>query len=203
MTNVIYVRADGKPAGDPIKLPPARPRRLSSIMKQHSQLRTRPTLAFVVREREMDNPEPLEHNLYMRKRWAHTLVGKRDTVIVMYAPRGGGGGGKGGQSQKGKGASIGLLVATVALAAIGQFWAIGAIAGALGTSTAVAGSIWAVGSMGSVWSGRRGAWSASEARAQAAWGSLLSMTAALSGACSTEAGARIRTPAPDAATPPA
>lgn len=146
MTKVLYVRADGKPAGDPIMLPPARSRRrLSAIMKQHSQLRTRPTLAFVVRKKDMDNPQAIEETHYLRKRWPTTLVGKNDTVIVMYAPRGGGST-KGTTNSKGKGASIGLLVATVALAAIGQFWAIGAIAGALGTSTAVAGSIWAVGS---------------------------------------------------------
>lgn len=144
MTQILYITADGKPAADPVTLPPARSRRrLSAIMKQHSQMRTRPTLSFVVRRKEMQTP--LEQNHRLRRLWSSTLVGKHDTVIVMYPPRGGGGG-KGGQSQKGKGASIGLLVATVALAAIGQFWAIGAIAGALGTTTAIAGSIWAVGS---------------------------------------------------------
>lgn len=144
MTKILYITADGKPAGEPLALPPARSRRrLSAIMKQHSQMRTRPALAFVVRRKEFETP--LEQNHRLRRLWSTTLIGKHDTVIVMYPPRGGGSS-KGTQSSKGKGASIGLLVATVALAAIGQFWAIGAIAGALGTTTAIAGSIWAVGS---------------------------------------------------------
>lgn len=142
MTQILFQRADGKPAAPPLTLPPGR-RRLSAIIKKHTQHRSRPTLAFVCRRKE--KPLPLEHSHRLRETWSSTLVGPHDTVIVLYAPRGGGaGGGRGGGQNKG--ATIGLLVATVALAAIGQFWAIGAIAGALGTTAGVAGTIWAVGS---------------------------------------------------------
>ncbi|PZU87354.1 MAG: hypothetical protein DI527_18945 [Chelatococcus sp.] len=142
MARILFQRVDGKPMGEPIALPHAR-RRLSALVRQHAD-HSRPYIVSVHRRRQ-----PLavtDQSVRLRRTWPQTIVGRRDTVIVTYLPRGGGGSSSSGSSRAGKGASIGLLVATVALAAIGQFWAIGAIAGGLGVSTAVAGTIWAAGS---------------------------------------------------------
>lgn len=146
MTLVLFQRADGKPAGEPISLGRGR-RRLSTVARRFGDP-TRPHIVTVHRRQGTRTAEPLavtDMSVRLRKQWRHTSLGPRDTVIITYCPRGGGGASAGGQSRAGKGASIGLLVATVALAAIGQFWAIGAIAG-LGVSTAVASTIWAAGS---------------------------------------------------------
>lgn len=141
MTQILYTRADGNPIGAPVDIGRGR-RRLSAVLKQRTDP-TRPFLTFVCRRN--DPIAPLEQTHFLRKRWKSTTVGPRDTVIVVYLPRGGGGRG-GSRGGANKGASIGMLVATVALAALGQFWAIGAIASAMGTTMGVAGTIWAVGS---------------------------------------------------------
>lgn len=142
MTQLLFQRVDGKPMASPVDLPRAR-RRLSALVRRHAD-HSRPYIVSVHRRRE-----PLavtDMSVRMRRNWAATTIGPRDTVIITYLPRGGGGAAAGAGGSRGKGLSIGLLVATVALAAIGQFWAIGAIAGGLGVSTATAGTIWAAGS---------------------------------------------------------
>jgi hypothetical protein len=144
MTTVIFQRCDGKPAGDPIDLPRARRPLLSALAKKHAD-RSRPHIVCVYRRGEPW--APTDFSVRLRKTWRHTRIGPSDTVAIIYAPRGGGGGAAGG-SRAGKAAGIGLIVATIALAAIGQFWAIGALNGAMGlaATSAVGGAIWAAGS---------------------------------------------------------
>ncbi|MGF7053996.1 hypothetical protein GGC47_003184 [Bosea sp. OAE752] len=137
MTNILFQRCDGKPAGSPIELPRAR-RRLSALVRRHAD-HSRPHIVSVHRRGEL--PVVTDMSVRLRRHWSRTLVGPRDMVLITYLPRGGGG--ASGSSRGGKGASIGLLVATIALAAVGQFWAIGAIAPLVGGSMAVAGTIWA------------------------------------------------------------
>ena len=117
-------------------------RRLSAIVKQHAD-RSRPHIVCVYRKG--DPWAPTDFSVRMRKAWRDTRIGPNDTVAIIYAPRGGGGAAG---SRGGKAAGIGLLVATIALAAIGQFWAIGAINGAMGlaATSAVGGTIWAASS---------------------------------------------------------
>jgi hypothetical protein len=83
----------------------------------------------------------------MRAQWSKTSVGARDTVVIVYLPMGGGGTGGRGGGGKANMASIGLIIAAVALVAVGQFWGIAALNGALGlaaTST-IGSTIWAAG----------------------------------------------------------
>lgn len=141
MTTVIFQRADGKAAGDTIDLPRAR-RRLSAIVKRHAD-RTRPHIVCVYRKGE--TWAPTDFSVRMRKQWSSTRIGPNDTVAIIYAPRGGGGGAAGG-GRAGKAAGIGLLVATIALAAVGHFWAIGLMTPMLGAQTA--GFVWAAASAG-------------------------------------------------------
>ncbi len=139
MSAILFQRCDGKPAGCPLDLPRTR-RRLSALVRKHAD-HARPYIVSVHRRREM--LAVTDVSVRLRKTWAKTTIGPRDTVIITYLPRGGGG--SSGGSSAGKGASIGLLVAAVALVALGQFWAIGAINGALGLAAAssVGGTIWA------------------------------------------------------------
>lgn len=146
MTLVLFQRADGKPAGEPIAIGRGR-RRLSTVARRLADP-TRPHIISVHRRQGTKRAEPLavtDMSVRLRKQWRYTSLGPRDTVIITYCPRGGGGASSAGGGS-GKAAGIGLLVASVALVAIGQFWAIGALAGALSVSTATAGTIWAAGS---------------------------------------------------------
>lgn len=142
MTRILFQRCDGKPAGEAVTLPRGR-RRLSSVARAHAD-RSRPHIVSVHRK-----AHPLtvtDASVRLRRDWRKTTVGPLDTVIIVYLPRGGGGSSAAGGGGKATGAAIGLIVATIALAAVGQFWAIGAIGGALGVSAATAGTIWAAGS---------------------------------------------------------
>jgi predicted phage tail protein len=144
MTAILFQRCDGQKAGDGIITPRGR-RRLSTLVRRHAD-RSRPHIVSVHRK-----GQPLavtDFSVRMRKEWRHTTVGPHDTVIIVYAAGGGGrsASGRGRGSGKATGASIGLLVGAIALAALGQFWAIGAVASGLGVSTATAGTIWAAGS---------------------------------------------------------
>lgn len=142
MTRLLFQRVDGKPMASPVDLPRAR-RRLSALVRRHAD-HSRPYIVSVHRRR--DPLSVTDMSVRLRKSWAATTIGPRDTVVITYLPRGGGSSGSSSSgSSRGKGAAIGLLVATVALAAVGQFWAIPALVGA-GFSTAVAGTIWAAGS---------------------------------------------------------
>lgn len=109
---LIFQRCDGKSAGETVILSRAR-RRLSAIVKQHAD-RSRPHIVCVYRKGEPW--APTDFSVRARKRWRHTRIGPNDTVAIIYAPRGGGGSG----SRGGKAAGIGLLVATIALAAQGD-----------------------------------------------------------------------------------
>lgn len=136
---LLFQRLDGKDADAAIDLPRTR-RRLSAIVKQYAD-HTRPHIVCVYRRGQ---PWAVtDYSVRLRKQWRHTRIGSTDTVAIIYAPRGGAGAGG---SRGGKAASIGMLVATIALAALGQFWAVGAIAGALGTTPMVAGFLYAAGS---------------------------------------------------------
>jgi len=145
MTAIFFQRCDGQKAGDGIITPRGR-RRLSTLVRRHAD-RSRPHIVSVHRK-----GQPLavtDFSVRLRKQWRHTTVGPHDTVIIVYLPRGGGGGGRAGRGGgKQTGAAIGLVVATIALAAVGQFWAIGALNGALvlAATSSVGGTIWAAGS---------------------------------------------------------
>jgi hypothetical protein len=140
---ILFQRVDGKPMGEPVVLSRKR-RRLDELVRRHAD-HSRPFIVSV--HRRGDPLAVTDMSVRMRVRWASTKIGRLDTVIITYLPRGGGGAAAGG-SRSGKAAGIGLLVATVALAAIGQFWAIGAINGALGlaATSSIGGTIWAAGS---------------------------------------------------------
>lgn len=137
---LIFQRCDGKPAGDMVELPRGRRPLLSALAKTHAD-RTRPHIVCVYRKGEPW--APTDFSVRTRKRWRHTRIGPNDTVAIIYAPRGSGG--RGGGNRAGKAAGIGLLVATIALAALGQFWAIGALTPLVG-GAGMAGTIWAAGS---------------------------------------------------------
>lgn len=142
MPNILFRRCDGLEAGEPIVL--AKRKRLSAIVKQHAD-RSRP---FIVSVCKRGHPIAVaEPTVRLRKDWARTQVGKHDTVIIVYLPLGGGAGGGRGGGGKANAAAIGLVVAAVALVAVGQFWGIAALNGALGlgaTST-VGSAIWGAG----------------------------------------------------------
>lgn len=143
MTQLLFQRVDGKPMAAAVALPRTR-RRLSALVRRHAD-HSRPYIVSVHRRR--DPLAVTDMSVRLRRTWSATTIGPRDTVIITYLPRGGGSGASSGSSRAGKGASIGLLVASVALIALGQFWAIGAINGALGLAagSAVGGTIWAAG----------------------------------------------------------
>ncbi len=118
-------------------------RRLSAIVKQHAD-RSRPFTVSICRRGQHLAPDG--QSVRMRKTWSATTVGPHDTVTILYWPRGGaGGGGRGGGASKGL--AIGLVVGAIALAALGQFWGIAALNGALGlgATSAVGSTIWAAG----------------------------------------------------------
>ena len=119
-------------------------RRLSAIVKQHAD-KSRPHIVLVGSARKPITGDG--QSVRMRATWSRTSVGARDTVVIVYLPLGGGGGGGRGAGGKANMASIGLIVAAVALVAVGQFWGIAALNGALGlaaTST-IGSTIWAAG----------------------------------------------------------
>lgn len=142
MTQILFRRCDGLEAGERIVLPKGR-RRLSAIVKKHAD-RTRPHIVLVGKRGQPITGDG--QSVRLRATWSKTSIGARDTVVVVYLPMGGGaGGGRGGGGNKA--ASIGLIVAAVALVAVGQFWGIAALNGALGlaaTST-IGSTIWAAG----------------------------------------------------------
>ncbi len=119
-------------------------RRLSAIVKQHAD-RRRPFTVSVCRRGQHLAPDG--QSVRQRKTWAATTVGPHDTVVVLYWPQGGGaaGGGRGGSGSKAM--SIGLVVGAIALAAVGQFWGIAALNGALGlgATSAIGSTICAAG----------------------------------------------------------
>lgn len=137
---ILFQRADCKPMGEPVALPRAR-RRLSALVRQHAN-HSRP---FIVSVHRRDEPLAVtDMSVRMRATWSATTIGPHDTVIITYLPRGSGGAQAASGSRGGKSAGIGMLVATVALAAVGQFWAVPLLAGSVGT--AAASTIWAAGS---------------------------------------------------------
>lgn len=137
---ILFQRVDGKPMGEPVALPRER-RRLSALVRRHAD-HSRPYIVSI--HRRGDPLAVTDMSVRLRRTWSATEIGRHDTVVITYLPRGGGAQ-AGGGSRGGKAAGIGLLVATVALAAIGQFWAIGALAPLVG-GTGMAGTIWAAGS---------------------------------------------------------
>lgn len=139
---LLFQRCDGKAAGEALDLPRTR-RRLSAIVKQHAD-RSRPHIVCVYRRGQPWAPS--DFSVRMRKQWRHTRIGPHDTIAIIYAPLGGGAGQAGRGGGKQTGAAIGLVVASLALMALGQFWAIGALGSALNISAATAGTIWAAGS---------------------------------------------------------
>ena len=144
MTTVHFQRVDGQTAGESIAMTKGR-RRLSSVVRAHAD-RSRPHIVSLHRKKHV--LAVTDFSVRLRKSWRNTTVGPHDTVIIVYLPQGGGGGAAGGRGGgKATGAAIGLVVASIALMALGQFWAIGALNGALGlaATSAVGSTIWAAG----------------------------------------------------------
>ncbi|MGX1786832.1 host specificity factor TipJ family phage tail protein [Bosea sp. NPDC055332] len=143
MTQVLFRRCDGLEAGAPVVLPKGRPL-LSVVVKKHAD-RSRPHIVSVCRRKH-----PLavsDMSVRLRRDWSRTRLSKHDTVVIVYLPQGGGGAAAGGGGGRSKGLAIGLVVAAIALAAVGQFWGIAALNGALGlgATSAVGSTIWAAG----------------------------------------------------------
>lgn len=144
MTTVHFQRVDGLTAGESIVMSKGR-RRLSSVVRKYAD-RSRPHIVSLHRKKHVLAVS--DFSVRLRKTWRNTTVGPHDTVIIVYLPQGGGGGAAGGRGGgKATGAAIGLVVASLALMALGQFWAIGALNGALGlaATSAVGSTIWAAG----------------------------------------------------------
>lgn len=145
MTTVLFQRVDGLKAGESIVVSKGR-RRLSSVVRAYAD-RSRPHIVSVHRKKHV--LAVTDMSVRLRKGWCHTWLGPHDTVIIVYLPQGGGAGGAAGRGGgKATGAAIGLVVASIALIALGQFWAVGALNGALGlaATSAVGSTIWAAGS---------------------------------------------------------
>ncbi len=116
MAQVLHLTPLGKPVGAPILLDRRR-RRLSTVMARHNQAGRRVIAFKVPNGKALD----MERHLVRRRRWKDVLVGPEDMILILPVIAGGGGG-RGGA---GKGLSIALAVASIALLALGQFWAAG------------------------------------------------------------------------------
>lgn len=139
MTQILFQRCDGQPSGESVVIAKGR-RRLSTVVRKYAD-RSRP---YIVSLHRKNHPLAVtDFSVRLRKDWRNVTVGPLDTVIIVYLPHGGGGGRGGGRASKAP--AIGLLVASIALIAIGQFWAIGALAPLVGGAK-IAGFIWAAGS---------------------------------------------------------
>jgi len=133
MASVVFQNVRGAPQGEPVAIR-GNIRRLSTIAKRYGNP-ARPFMVSVIRD-----GDPLvvsDVTVRPRKQWPKTLVGKTDTVLITYLPRGGGAQGK----QAGK--QIGMAVAAIALAialpgigaAIGLTGPVAALGGLVSWST--------------------------------------------------------------------
>lgn len=129
MASVVFQNVRGNALGEPVKIR-GNMRRLSTIANRYADVR-RPFMVSVFHE---GDPFHLtDDTVRPRKEWTKTVVGKTDTVVVTYLPRGGGAKGK----QQGK--QIGMAVAAIALAIV--LPGIGAAVGLAGPIAALGGVV--------------------------------------------------------------
>ncbi|MGV2981193.1 hypothetical protein ACERNI_13440 [Camelimonas sp. ID_303_24] len=129
MASVVFQTVLGVPQGEPVAIR-GNMRRLSTIAKRYAN-DCRPFMVSVIRAG--DPVAVSDATVRPRKEWANTLVGKADTVLITYLPRGSGAQGK----QAGK--QIGMAVAAIALAI--ALPGIGAAVGLTGPVAALGGGV--------------------------------------------------------------
>jgi hypothetical protein len=153
MTYVHFVQADGSPRREHLHVPIKGRRRLSAVLRQHrlDTGRREPMVISVTRANRLRKLElgsfvdaiskPDAQFEVMRDDWSKTVIGDRDVITITHLPLGGGGGGSQGGGRK-SGLAIGASVAAILLAVVAPY-AIPAIAGAIGVSSAIVGIAYA------------------------------------------------------------
>ncbi|HJE24908.1 MAG TPA: hypothetical protein K8W01_14730 [Methylorubrum populi] len=116
MTLIVTANIAGQPRGEPVRLPDRRRRRLSTIVARHQPPAGRKFIVSVHR-RDETFLRPTDAAVCLRANWRRTLVGPDDTVLFTVVPLGG------------KGLSIGLTIASLALIVLAPYAAPGIAAG--------------------------------------------------------------------------
>ena len=116
MTLVVTANIAGQTRGEPVRLPDRRRRRLSTIVARHKPPAGRRFIVSVHRKGETFL-RPTDGSVRLRASWSRTLVGPDDVVLFTQVPLGG------------KGMSIGLTIASLALIVLAPY-AAPALAGA-------------------------------------------------------------------------
>src|SRR4051812_6714989 len=111
MTTILHRNVVGREMRPVVALP-SRRRRLSTIAKRHAP-KDRPFIVSVHRA-GCESLRPCDESVRVRKQWAGTLIGPRDTVVITYLPLGGGGSGGGPSTAKQIGGAVALLALVVA-----------------------------------------------------------------------------------------
>ncbi|MBB2965115.1 hypothetical protein [Methylobacterium sp. R2-1] len=108
MTLVVTANIAGQTRGEPVRLPDRRRRRLSTIVARHQPPPGRKFIVSVHRRGETFL-RPTDAAVRLRASWRRTLVGPDDTVLITVVPLGG------------KGMSIGLTIASLALIVLAPY----------------------------------------------------------------------------------
>ncbi|KQP99915.1 hypothetical protein ASF59_11010, partial [Methylobacterium sp. Leaf121] len=116
MTLIVTANIAGQTRDEPVRLPDRRRRRLSTIIARHQPAPGRKFIVSVHRRGETFL-RPTDGSVRLRANWRRTLVGPDDTVLITVVPLGG------------KGMSIGLTIASLALIVLAPY-AAPALAGA-------------------------------------------------------------------------
>lgn len=116
MTLIVTANIAGQTRGEPVRLPDRRRRRLSTIVARHQPPAGRKFIVSVHR-RDETFLRPTDAAVRLRANWRSTLVGPDDTVLLTVVPLGG------------KGLSIGLTIASLALIVLAPYAAPGIAAG--------------------------------------------------------------------------
>ncbi|CAO4173009.1 hypothetical protein [Methylorubrum populi] len=129
MTLIVTANIAGQTRGEPVRLPDRRRRRLSTIIARHRPPAGRRFIVSVHRRGETFL-RPTDAAVRLRASWRNTLVEPGDTVLFTVVPLGG------------KGLSIGLTIASLALIVLAPYAAPAIAAGiGLGASTAAVAAV--------------------------------------------------------------
>ncbi|CAO4174962.1 host specificity factor TipJ family phage tail protein [Methylorubrum populi] len=129
MTLIVTANIAGQTRGEPVRLPDRRRRRLSTIVARHRPPAGRRFIVSVHRRGETFL-RPTDAAVRLRASWRNTLMEPGDTVLFTVVPLGG------------KGLSIGLTIASLALIVLAPYAAPAIAAGiGLGASTAAVAAV--------------------------------------------------------------